>query len=112
MEGGPIDDVVLADLRFIHGETVVMFGGDDQIFHAGGFGEGDDGLGVEFGGVELMGALAIFGDRDVEALHDPFGFGVRRNLLAVPFAGEGGIRAEVDEHAEFIVAEPVQSRWG
>ena len=87
LEGGPIDDVVFADLGVIHGEAVMMFGGDDHIFHAGGLGEGDPGFGVEMHGIELMGAFAIFGDGNVEALHDPFGFGVRGNLLALPFTG-------------------------
>ena len=112
VEGGPIDDVVVTDFGVIHGEAVVMFGGDDEILHASGFGEGDPRFGVEVDGVELMGAFAIFGDGDVEALHDPFGFGVRGDLLAFPFAGEGGVRAPVDEHAEFVVAEPSHAVGG
>ena len=51
LEGGPIDDVVGADFRVIHGEAVVMFGGDDEVFHAGGFGEIDPGFGVEVDGL-------------------------------------------------------------
>ena len=53
MEGCGGDDVEGIGLGVEHGEAVVVLGGDDDVLHAGGFGEGDDVVGVEAGGVEL-----------------------------------------------------------
>ena len=36
------DDVEGVGLRVEHGEAIVVLGGDDDVLHAGGFGEGDD----------------------------------------------------------------------
>ncbi len=53
-----------------------------------------------------MRPLAIFSHRNIEALHNPLRFGVKRNLLAIPFAGQRGIRPEMNEHAKLIVTKP------
>ena len=57
MERGPVDDVVFAHTGVIHGEAVVVFGCDDEIFHPGSLGKIDPRIGVELGWVELMGAI-------------------------------------------------------
>ena len=53
-EGGGGDDVEGVDFGVEHGEAVVVLGGDDDVLHAGGFGEGDDVVGGEAGGVESL----------------------------------------------------------
>ena len=107
-EGGGIDDVVVADLGVEQGEAVVVFAGDDDIFHAGVFGDLDPLGGAELGRVAGFSELGVFLDGDLPGVHVP---------LAL---GDLGVEAPVDEEAEFILIEPVspgrsgtrRGRWG
>ncbi len=82
----------------------MVLGGDDDVFHAGGFCKGDDVVRGEAGGIELAGEGLVVGDRDGEVVHDPLAD--VGGALALPFAGGDGIEAPVDEHAEAGVAPP------
>ena len=59
LKGRGGDDVEGVDFGVEHGEAVVMLGGDDDVLHAGGFGEGDDVMRVEAGGIELRGESLV-----------------------------------------------------
>ena len=59
LEGRGGDDVEGVGLGVEHGEAVVVLGGDDDVLHAGGFGQRDDVVRAEAGGVELLGASAL-----------------------------------------------------
>ena len=104
-EGSGGDDVEGVGLGVEHGEAVVVLGGDDDVLHAGGFGEGDDVVGAEAGGVELWGEGFVVGDGDGGVVHDPLADA--GDLLAVPGAGGDGVEAPVDEHAEAGFAPPL-----
>jgi hypothetical protein len=106
-EGGGGDDVEGVGLGVEHGEAVVVLGGDDDVLHAGGFGEGDDVVGAEGGGVEFGREGFVVGDGDGGVVHDPLADA--GDLLAVPGAGGDGVEAPVDEHAEACFAPPVHA---
>ena len=55
-----------------HREAVVVLGGDDDVFHAGILGDFDEVIGIELGGVELVGVLVVLGDGNPGVVHDPF----------------------------------------
>ena len=71
MEGSGGDDVEGVRLGIEHGKAVVVLGGDDDVLHAGRFGERHDVVGVEAGGVELRGERLVVGHRDGGVVHDP-----------------------------------------
>jgi hypothetical protein len=71
LEGRGGDDVEGVGLGVEHGEAVVVLGGDDDVLHAGGFGEGDDIVRAEAGGVELRREGLVVGDGDGGVVHDP-----------------------------------------
>ena len=104
LEGGGGDDVEGVGFGVEHGEAVVVLGGDDDVLHAGGFGEGDDVVGGEGGGVEAGGEGFVVGDGDGGVVHDPLADA--GDVLAVPGAGGDGVEAPVDEHAEAGLAPP------
>jgi hypothetical protein len=106
-EGSRGDDVEGIDLGVEHGEAVVVFGGDDDVLHAGGFGQGDDVVRAEASGVEVFREGFVVGDGDGEVVHDPLAD--VGGALAVPLAGGDGVEAPVDEHAEAGFAPPLHS---
>src|SRR5579871_6123455 len=114
LEGCGGDDVEGVDLGVEHGEAVVVLGGDDDVLHAGSFGEGDDVVGAEAGGVELGGEGLVVGDGDGEVVHDPLAD--VGGALAVPLACGDGVEAPMDEHAEASFAPPLHAGvalgWG
>ena len=85
----------------------MVLGGDDDVLHAGGFGEGDDVVRAEAGGVELRREGFVVGDGDGGVVHDPLADA--GDLLAVPGAGGDGVEAPVDEHAEAGLAPPLHA---
>jgi hypothetical protein len=94
---GRVGDFVIGVGGVEHAEAVVVFGGEDDVALAGGFGEADEGAGVELFRVEADGQGTVFGFGDAGVLlaHDgPGGFD----------AGER-IGAPMDEHAELGVVE-------
>jgi len=92
----------------------VVLGGDDDVLHAGGFGEGDDIVGAEGGGVEFGGEGFVVGYRDGGGVHDPLADA--GDLFAVPCTGGDGVETPVDEHAEAGLAPPLHAGvalgWG
>ena len=85
----------------------MVLGGDDDVFHACGFGEGDDVVRAEAGGVEVFGEGFVVGDGDGEVVHDPLAD--VRGALAVPSACRNRVEAPVDEHAEAGLAPPLHT---
>ena len=102
--GRGFDDVPVAGLRIEQRKAVVVLAGDDDVFHAGFFGELHPLVGIVFDRIELLGVLAIFGHGNLAAVHDPLADAA--DLLAVVGAGGHGIHAPVDEHAEPGLAPP------
>ena len=82
----------------------MVFGGDDDVLHAGGLGQGYNVVRAESGGVETGGEGFVFGDGDGGVIHDPFADA--GDLLAVPRPGGNGVEAPVDEHAEARLSPP------
>ena len=103
-EGGSGDDVEGISFRVEHGEAVVMLGGDDDVLHPGRFGESDDIVRAEGGGIESGGEGFVVGDRDRGVVHDPLADA--GDLVAVPGPGGDGVEAPMDEHAEAGLAPP------
>ena len=99
--GGEVDDVVVGGFGVEEAEAVVVLGGENDVFHAGLLGEEHDGVGVEVGGVKLMGHGFVLVDGDAGVIHDLLA--VEGDLLAVPDAAEMGVDSEVDEEAEMVV---------
>lgn len=95
---GRVGDFVFCQLAVEHREAIVMFRGEDQIFHAGVFCDSDPFVGVEFDGIEPLVEIVVFfgGDRAGSAA-----------TSALPPAGPAYLRtleadgAPVDEQAEF-----------
>ena len=92
----------------------MVLGGDDDVLHTGGFGEGYDVVGAEGGGVEFWGEGFVVGDGDGGGVHDPLADA--GDLFAVPSAGGDGVKTPVDEHAEAGLAPPLHAGvalgWG
>ncbi len=76
-------------------EAVVVLGGEADVFHAGVLEDVEPGVGVAFGGVELVDKGLVLGAGDAAA---PL-------FLLVP--GVDGVEAPVDEEAEALLEEPV-----
>ena len=89
-----------------------MLGRDREVFHAGRLGQGNPLLGVKVGRIEAVRHLPVLLYRNVESLHDPFGFRPHRDAMAVPLSGEQRIRTPVDEHAKFVLPEPSDPFFG
>ena len=102
MEGSRFDDVKVGEFGAVHAKAVMVFGGDDDVFHAGAFGDADPFAGIEVGGIELGGEFFVFGRRYFGLQLDPFGV----VFLAFPFAGGDGVDAPMNEHAEPGLVEP------
>ena len=101
-----VHDVVIADPRIIHGEAVMMFGRDDDVFHAGLLGQCHPLLGIEIGRVECGRDCPVFLHRDLELLHDPLRYIPLFYSISLPFAPEYGIGPPMNEHPELAVLEP------
>ena len=95
MERRPIDHVVLAHRRVVHGKAVVVLGRDDDVLYAGIFGELHPGLGIELDRIELGGEALVVLYRNPGIVHDPFA--EAGNHPALPFTGGNGIKPPVDE---------------
>ena len=50
-------DIVIVHVGMEHGKTVVMLGGDDDVFHAGGFGDFDPFISVKIRRIKLLRVL-------------------------------------------------------
>jgi len=70
-----------------------MAGGDGDVFHARGLGEGNPRLGVEFLGIEKCSQAIVFVERQLAIMENPFA--VAQNAVDAP----------VDEQAELHVLE-------
>ena len=104
-----VDNVVFVVPGTKHGKAVVMFGGDDDVFHAGSFSSPDKLFSVEFDRVELLGVLFVLGDRNFAAAHHPLG-AVGELLAFVESAGRG-VDSPVHKHAEPCLFPPSHSRF-
>jgi hypothetical protein len=107
-EPGGVVEIVGGDFRRIHGEAVVVLGGDDEVFHAGVFKEVDPGGGVELFGVEGgddVGEVLL--TRNFEDAHDVFRIGA--GAFALVDAAEFGVDAPVHEAAETGITPPVEA---
>lgn len=98
MEGSGGDNVEGVRLRVEHRKAVVVLGGNNDVFLASGFGEGDDVVRIEAGGIEFRRESFIVGYRDGSAVHDPLADA--GDLFPVPGARRDRVEAPVNEHAE------------
>ena len=96
--GGGLDHIEVVGLRVIHRKAVVVFAGEDDVFHAGILREFGDGLGVELVGSEGGGEFLVFPDRNAghAPVHNPLADAVAG--LVFVFVGDLGIEPPVDEH--------------
>ena len=88
-----------------HGEAVVVLGGDDDILHPRGLGEGHNIPSAEAGGIELGREGLVLRDRDRSVIHNPLADA--GDLLSAPGARGDGVKAPVDEHTEAGFAPPL-----
>ena len=91
---GGMHDAEIGIFCVPHAEAVVVTGDEGDVFHAGGFGEGDPGMCIEIDGVEEFFQPGIVLYRDIAIIHHPFAI-----------AGDTE-RTPVDEQTEFGVGEP------
>src|SRR6266498_2064391 len=94
----------MADLASIHGKSVMMFRGNDDVLHTRIPGDEHPLGSVELNGIELRRKLLVIRAWDVGPFHNPLAnsFG----SLAVVLAGGNGIQTPVDEHSEACFAPP------
>ena len=59
----------------------MVLAGDDDVFHAGLLGNLHPFVGIVLDRIELLGELAVFGNRNLAAVHDPLADA--RDLFAV-----------------------------
>ena len=86
----------------------MVLGGDDNIAHAGPFGNVYPGGGIKLAGVEPGCQFFVLRQRDLQLIHDPLtNFD---GAAAIPFAGGQGVESPVDKHAEARVAPPGHAR--
>ena len=105
--GSRVDHVVIGGRRIEQAESIVVLGRDHDVTHARVFGDLHPLGRIELHGIELLGQLLVFRDRDVGTVHNPLAEPV--DLLAVPAAGWNRIQAPVDKHAEARVAPPLHA---
>jgi len=105
-ERSKFGDIITAHLRVPHRESVVMFGGDDDVLRASLFGQLHPGFGIKLERIELPGVLFVLGGRDVLLVHNPFSGGA---VVALVDAARYGVRSPMDEHAEPGVAPPAHA---
>lgn len=96
--GRCINDVVACLRSVKHVEAVVVLGRYHDEPHARGFGQGNDGVGIEVRRIELTGESAVLVQRNGRIGHDLLAVTVI-DLLALPNAAESRIQAEVDEQS-------------
>src|SRR5208283_2580916 len=87
-------------------EAVVMPAGEDEVFHAGGLGDGHPSVRIEIGGIEVAVEIVINLDGDLRA-----GRPVSAPLAAARPADLGALEADrppVDEQAKSRLAPPVE----
>ena len=107
MKGSRSDDVEGVRFRVKHGEAVVMLGGDDDVLHASGLGEGHNIVRIEAGGVKHGREGLIVRDCNGGVVHNPLADS--RDLLAIPGAGWYRVETPVDEHAKAGFAPPLHA---
>jgi hypothetical protein len=103
-EGRGVDNIVGVGLRVKHREAVVVLGSDHDVAHAGLFGQGHPGFGIELHRIEVFGQGFVLGHRNFGVEHDPLADA--GDALALPFAGRQGVQAPVDEQSEAGIAPP------
>ena len=100
-----VHDVVVIDLRRPHRKAIVVFRGDDEVFHARPLRERDPRVGVEIGRVEISGDFpAVIHDGNFQHALDVLG--ISPALAPMKFISQSGIDAPMDEHPEPRVTEP------
>jgi len=102
-----IDYVVLADAAVEHREPVVMLRSDNDVLHAGVFGDSDPLSSVKLDRVELRSEFLVFGPRDASPIHDPLADFFRS--LSVVLSSGDGIESPVYEHSEPRFSPPLHS---
>ena len=102
VEGREVAEVVFTAWRMVHGKTVMVFGGIDNISGAHVLCGLHPFVGVEAEGVEFPDLGLIFADGDAGFEHDEFAI----IAASFPFAGKGGVSAPVDEQAKTCLSEP------
>ena len=96
---GRLHDVERHGAGVPHAEAVVMLGGEDHVAEAGETGEAGKAVGVEAGGIEGLGEIAV------EAFNI-LGAGAYEGVT--DDGAELRVDAPVNEQAEALIAEPLQ----
>jgi len=87
------DDIPVGHFRVEHREAVVVARGDSDVFHSGGFGQGNPFVGIELFGIEEHREAIVLFQRDLAVVEHPFA------------VAENAVHAPMDEHAESHVLE-------
>ena len=92
-----------------HIEAVVVLGSDDDELHTSSFGQCNNSVRIEPCWIEICSESRIFVERNWRVRHDLLAVSVV-DLLAVPYATQRGVEAEVNEHAELPVLPLLDGR--
>ena len=98
-----------ASFRIKHRKTIVMFGGDDEVAHAGVFREFDPGIGVEVRGIESAGDLLVI-YRHGNFRHALDMLGVTLIRPAIPRSTQHRGNTPMHEHPEACLTPPGNAR--
>src|SRR6185437_7962306 len=96
---GVVDDVVAVLRGMEHRETVVVLGGEHDELHARGLGQRHDGIGIELLRIEALGQYLVLGYGHRREGLDLLAVTLR-DALAVPYAAQLRVQAEVDKQAK------------
>src|SRR6185312_15056772 len=96
---GAVDDVVAVLRGMEHRETVVVLCGEHDELHARGLGQRHDGIGIELLRIEALGQYLVLGYGHRREGLDLLAVTLR-DALAVPYAAQLRVQAEVDKQAK------------
>ena len=102
------DDIVVARDGVEHGKTIVVFGGNDYVTHAGIFDGADPSIGVEIGRVKAADDITPIDCAGNSRLTLDV-LGVTPIHFPLPFAAQRGRRVPMDEATEPRLAPPTET---
>ena len=104
-ERSGIDDVERIRLRVVHRETIVMLCGDDDVFHARVFCEGDDGIRIKALRIECAREFLVLGGGNPghAFFHDPLADAVVG--FTIHFVTQQRVETPMDEHGVVAIRE-------
>ena len=100
-----IYDIEVACITLEHGESVMMLGRENNVFHSGILGSEHHVFRVELGRIEGACLGTVFADGNFTAVHNPFGSSSALVESVVDSPVEA-VRSPVNKHAELGFAPP------